>query len=691
MKNKQIRKVWSLLKCVIVACFFLSVGIAGLAQRVASVTGDWSNTATWGGFAVPTAAETVTINSGIAVTVDIAVACNTLTFAAVTASSSVTISGTNSLTVTGLVSMPRPSTGQTCTIAVGAGSLTAGSLTMIATVTTRNDIISISTGTVTIDGAVTTGTTGCQFNFSDAGLLRFGGTFSGGPAALTPSTGTVEYTSATPVIQAFSGLYNNLTFSGTGTTTGSGSGTITIQGDLAITGGGTLNFTARPVTFTGTIATQSIASFTTTGLISMTKTAGTATFQGTVNGGALTINGSGGTLNLGTGLTHTISGTPGTLTLGGYGQLSGSWGGTGSGATYINTTYFAAATGILNVAASSCTAGAWIGGISTDWNTASNWCDAAVPTASTNVVIPPGGNQPVIGAAAVCNNMTVNSGATLTITGSNTLTVSGNWTNSGTFTANSSTVIFNGADQTVGTGPFNNLTLSTSGTKTLATATIINGNLTINTGVTLAAANFGLTFGGDFINSGGTFTAGSSPIVIAGTATQSIAGFTTTGLVSMTKTGGTATFQGNVSGAGFTINGAGGTLNLGASLTHTFTGVVTLTAGTLNGGSSILNENATSTTAWNGSGTVFTAGTSTVNFGGVAQTLSATATTFNNLTLSNSGTKTLAAATTINGNLTINTGVTLAAANFGLTFGGDFINSGGTFTAGSSPIVIAGT
>ncbi len=205
--------------------------------------------------------------------------------------------------------MPRPSAGATCTIDVGAGTLSAGSLTMSATTSGQNDIISISTGTVTIAGAITTGTTGCQFNFTDAGLLRFGGTFSGGPAALTSSNGTVEYTSATPVIQGFSGNYYNLQFSGSGTTSGSSSGTITIQGNLTSTGGGTLNFSARPVTLSGTVAANNIAGYTTTGLASMTKTSGTATFTGNVTGAGLTINGAGGTLNLGTGLTHTFTGT----------------------------------------------------------------------------------------------------------------------------------------------------------------------------------------------------------------------------------------------------------------------------------------------------------------------------------------------------------------------------------------------
>ena len=180
----------------------------------------------------------------------------------------------------------------------------------------------------------------------------------------------------------------------------------------------------------------------------------------------------------------------------------------------------------------------------------------------------------------------------------------------------------------------------------------------------------------DFTNSGSY--SGSGGVTISGTLViNSIGGFTTTGTVSMTKTAGTATFNGNVGGAALTINGTGGTLNLGSGLTHTFTGVVTLTAGTLNGGSSTLNENAVSGTAWNGTGTVFSAGTGTVNFGaGGAQTLSATATTFNNLTFSNSGTKTLSSATTANGNLTINNGVTVTALAANATMGSLTINSG---------------
>ena len=82
----------------------------------------------------------------------------------------------------------------------------------------------------------------------------------------------------------------------------------------------------------------------------------------------------------------------------------------------------------------------WDGSESTDWNTAANWSLDAVPTVSNNPVISSGGNQPVISAIeqATCNNLTVNSGATLTIqstsSGTGSLIINGTLSNSGTIT-----------------------------------------------------------------------------------------------------------------------------------------------------------------------------------------------------------------------------------------------------------------
>ncbi|MEI6061487.1 MAG: G8 domain-containing protein, partial [Bacteroidota bacterium] len=201
--------------------------------------------------------------------------------------------------------------------------------------------------------------------------------------------------------------------------------------------------------------------------------------------------------------------------------------------------------------------------------------------------------------------------------------------------------------------------IANTGTISLNAAKIFNPSvpLTINSGASLASANFQISFGGDFINNGGTFSAGSSAIVILNTmAIQSIAGFSTTGPVSMTKTTGTATFLGNVSGAGLTLNGTGGTLNLGSSLTHTFTGAVTLTAGALAGGSGTLLNLAGN---WAKNAGLFTAGSGTIRFNGsLAQTLGGTAsTTFNNLTISNTAGVSLANNEIIGGILNLNSGL----------------------------------
>ncbi len=75
----------------------------------------------------------------------------------------------------------------------------------------------------------------------------------------------------------------------------------------------------------------------------------------------------------------------------------------------------------------------WNGSLSTDWNTAGNWYPAVRPKATNNITIPEANNQPVINettaSPAVCNNLTIASGAGLTLAEGKALSVSGTLSN----------------------------------------------------------------------------------------------------------------------------------------------------------------------------------------------------------------------------------------------------------------------
>lgn len=230
------------------------------------------------------------------------------------------------------------------------------------------------------------------------------------------------------------------------------------------------------------------------------------------------------------------------------------------------------------------------------------------------------------------------------------LTVNATFTNAGTFTATTSVLTFNG---------------------NLINQNIFNAN---SSQVRVAA---------DFINSG-TYNGGSSLFNIRGTnANQNIDGFSTTGLFLFSKTAGTATLLGNVNAGGISIGGSGGTLNLGSNRNHVFTGSLSLSGGTLNGNSSTITIMGTTT----GSGVIFNAGSSTVQFLGANQEIAGF--TYFNLELGGSGVKTMSTFTNfINNRFTIS-GTASVQQRATLGIGGDFvINNSGFFRAGNFSINI---
>ncbi len=138
-------------------------------------------------------------------------------------------------------------------------------------------------------------------------------------------------------------------------------------------------------------------------------------------------------------------------------------------------------------------AGTWLGTTSTDWNNAANWCGGVIPTSTTDVLIPTGAvRMPVLTAASVARNITLQTSTTLTLNGQS-LTANGNITGSGIIIGSTtSSLILSGTgastlnfNQTTDgtTNALANLTLSGSGsTNTLSNKLNLYNTLTLTAG-----------------------------------------------------------------------------------------------------------------------------------------------------------------------------------------------------------------
>ncbi|NVO01303.1 MAG: hypothetical protein HXX09_01240 [Bacteroidetes bacterium] len=150
----------------------------------------------------------------------------------------------------------------------------------------------------------------------------------------------------------------------------------------------------------------------------------------------------------------------------------------------------------------------WNGNTSNDWTNTSNWYDysnsysiaTALPTSISNVIIPKNGtcvsSQPSISNGDF-NNIVIEPNATLNMN-LGTINVLGNWTNSGAFIPNSSSVYFNGnTPQTIHSngGSFNNVTFNNN--------SVGNSGIIINDQMTIDGTG---TFTNGIVNYSGTGT-----------------------------------------------------------------------------------------------------------------------------------------------------------------------------------------
>ncbi len=133
--------------------------------------------------------------------------------------------------------------------------------------------------------------------------------------------------------------------------------------------------------------------------------------------------------------------------------------------------------------------GTWVGTTST-WTNAANWC-GGVPTGASSVTIEAGYTTPAIVGTSAVDNLTIASGASLTVTG--TLQIAGTISNSGTLTATAGTIELNGSlaqsipAATFSSNTIQNLVINNSNGVTLDGTLNITGTVTptlgtLNTG-----------------------------------------------------------------------------------------------------------------------------------------------------------------------------------------------------------------
>lgn len=457
---------------------------------------------------------------------------------------------------------------------------------------------------------------------------------------------------------------NSLTVGGTtsSTLTINNKGTLTVEGDVTINANGTISQNRRAFTVKGDwtnngtyTTTNSNASFIFAG--SSQTIGGTPvsqTFQ------KVTIN-AGTTITLASNITiDNTSNVNGTLDPSTY-KI------TNTGTLRFNTgSYLYIKASVLTGASGNFSENPTINAGSTvEFAGSSNQTFTTTTITVSNLIIS-NPNTVTLGANVTINsgNVTVNNGtldlSTFTMNRSaagGVLTLASGTTMrcASTFPANfstnslnlSSTVEYYGSGaQTISPQTYGNLKLSTSGTKSSASAITISGNLSTSGTVTFSAGAAVIINGLDSIGSGTTFTT-------TGAFTHTMYGnIVNSGTI--TDATGTITLAGNNS----TVNGSG-TYNIN-NLTVSGSGITASSSANLT-----LSGNLATTGS--GSFTHTTGGSGTLTMSGTGATISGTGITLNNYTISAGSVSTSSS----------------------LTIGGNF-SAAGTFTASSGTITLSG-
>ena len=462
----------------------------------------------------PGSTANITINSGGSLTIDVPSAtCASITInnATNSATSSLTIASTNELILSGALTMNEPTgTSANSTVAVGNGSLQAASFSMASNSSTKFSQLTLTNGSVTVNGSFTESGTGPANNkvlISGTGSINIKGNLSAVSSTITAGTGTFNFNGSGSQTVSGTNTFNNLTISNTTApvTFSAGNtinGLLTVNSSASLIASGALTLGAVTVNALGTLT-----------LNAASAQIGILTLNGTLNGSnILTLNGTANVL--------------------GSGIFSNSQVTMGGNRVFDASSSLTLATVLINSAIT----------ITNNGNT----------TITTSLE----GNHASTSVWINAANSTLNAGGIL-MASKGLLTTS----------ANPNTVNYNGTAQTVYATTYNNLTLSGSGTKTIGTGITIGSVLSIaptgSAKATIGISNINvpqLFLGGfgknsgvwnstnasGFINTGGTITVSIDSRTTPSITTSPTASAITYGqnLVSSVLSGGVASVAG---------------------------------------------------------------------------------------------------------------------------------------------------
>jgi Secretion system C-terminal sorting domain len=435
--------------------------------------------------------------------------------------------------------------GNTITVDIASAACTSLQLAYAGGANATGTVTFNLNSQLTVTGLVTIGSNLLRkgsIDMTNGGILVCQGFTVTNANIWTPGTGTVELSATNTLPASFFTSFNNLTISGGTTTTGVG---LTINSNLSLADGATFSVVAFALTVTGTTTIGSGTS----GNLTVTSAAGVKTFNGLVtNNAGGTWNNSGnsaitfhggitnnGTFTAGTGVqtfntnaqaltgTFTIPSVTVTgfiLTNNNTLTIITALIGTGTLAQAANATLninFTGAAGItgLTATANGNTVDYDFAGVQTVFstnyfhltlsNSGVKTLQAGTTTISGNFTLSGTVTATAVVGLTIAGNATIGVGTTFDA-GTFTHSVAGNWERTGTFTASTSTVIFNGTPvQTVtatGSENFYNLTINNSGAgvqlenfiTVSTTLTMQQGNIDLNgnnLNLGISAANIG--------------------------------------------------------------------------------------------------------------------------------------------------------------------------------------------------------